>query len=57
MWQHIGKREIAFCNIIEFFNVQAFDPLNEEGNWKVWSLLPELEENIPFFVNKFNFTT
>ena len=26
MWQHIGKREIAFCTIIEFFNVQAFDP-------------------------------
>ena len=24
---------------------------------KVWSLLAELEENIAFFVNKFNFTT
>ena len=35
MWQHIGKREIAFCTIIEFFNVQAFDPLppNVQGTF------------------------
>ena len=27
-WQHIRKREIAFCTIIEFFNIQPFDPLH-----------------------------
>ena len=34
-WQHIRKREIAFCTIVEFFNVPAFDllPLTSKGRF------------------------